>query len=130
MNMQNALANLRTTHNGGVDSLIDLFKFHPTGSAHTCNPPILDTDEDWVVWADDFNKASDDLTAIGFTANPDQTHYGAVSMRFGKYNIILMSNKSEYDLWVKATAVCKYLNIGSKEQRKMIHRIVCGEEPV
>jgi hypothetical protein len=114
----------------------DSFSFHPTGSRFTCSPPILDTDEDWICHiqkdAKGFERAylvEGMLVDEGFETSEDQgeNYPDCISYRKGDINIIVVYDDWVYKNWVKATQVCKYLNLLKKEDRKMVHRIICGE---
>lgn len=113
----------------------DSFVFQATGSRFTCNPPVLDTDEDWICYISKDSKGverhwmvQEMLENEGFATSEDQENYpDCLSYRKDNINIIVVFDEWLYRNWVKATEVCKYLNLLKKEDRKMVHRIICGE---
>jgi hypothetical protein len=117
------------------DPFTDYFAYHQTGSRYTCNPPVLDTDEDWICHLSDneagVNEAwqvGEMLIEAGYATSPDQQQYpDCMSYRKGAINIIVVYDCWMYKNWVKATEVCKFLNLLKKEDRKQVHRIICGE---
>lgn len=105
--------------------------YHPTGSAYTCNPPVTDTDEDWICYTDTGEpwRIQEALEKDGFVTSEDQGDYpDCISYRKGNVNIVVVFEAELYYNWVKATEVCKYLNLMEKQDRKMVHRIICGEQ--
>jgi hypothetical protein len=115
---------------------ITRFNYHQTGSSFTCDPPVLDTDFDWICNLTG-KKGSPDMTwrmediliAAGHETSENQEHYpDYVSYRKDNINIIVVYDEWMYRNWIKATTICKRLNLLEKEDRKMVHRISCGEE--
>ena len=64
----------------------------------------------------------------GFVTSEAQENYpDCLSYRKGYINIIVVFDEWLYKNWVKATKVCAHLNLLKKEDRKAVHRIICGE---
>lgn len=104
------------------------FLYSPTGSAYTCEPPVVNTDEDWVCWAQDFDEFQNALIEDGYEPRSGEDAYGYVrTFRKDEVNIIVCLDFSYFEKWVAATKICKYLNIQDKYKRKNVHRICCGE---
>lgn len=108
--------------------IYDTFLYYPTGSAFTCSPPSTTTDEDWIVWCDEPHKAQEVLVANGFKTSPEQREYpDCMSYRDGALNVIVIFEIGMFKDWIKATKVCAALNLLCKEERKLVHRVICGE---
>lgn len=92
----------------------------PTGSRVICDPPVMDTDEDWLVYMPEqcMDMATAALEACGATFNPEQTHYpDGVVMWIGNINVILIHDYAIFYRWVIATYWAKQLNLLAKEDR-------------
>lgn len=92
---------------------------HPTGSNYICDPPVTDTDVDWVVLVSDWMSVVNELSTLGwdYTADYLGGHGDFTSIRRGEINLILVQEKKEFDLWVKATEEAKKLNLLNKQDR-------------
>lgn len=92
---------------------------HPTGSNYICDPPVTDTDVDWVVLVTDRGKVITELDHLGWDYTYDYVggHGDFTSVRRGEINLILVDDKKEFDLWVKATEEAKRLNLRNKQER-------------
>lgn len=113
---------------------------HPTGSWFTCDPPVLDTDEDWLVLVKD-------LIAFQFEAKQDgwedclhedaRSQYNMeegcgmywIAVRKGKVNLIVTNDEAYYLRSVGATLLCKQLNLQDKDERIKLFRSIKFEEP-
>jgi len=122
------LIQLKEKYAGDENLIVELFLYEPTGSAYTCDPPVTDTDEDWIVWAEETAEVSEALEADGWVTGQDAEEYDHVSFRKGRVNIILMHDMDFYYNWSKSTRICKQLNLLKKEDRKFVHRVICGED--
>lgn len=92
----------------------------PTGSRVICSPPVLDTDEDWLVFVPESlqDKAVGWLVNRGAEHSTEQEHYpDGVCFRLGDLNPILIWDWGHYYRWVVATWVVQKLNPQSKEER-------------
>ena len=113
---------------------------HPTGSKFTCNPPVLTTDEDWLVLVDDLPGYWKGAKAEGWQ---DCLHEEAlaqyameeghgtfwVALRKGDVNLIVTDREAYYLRSVGATLVCKFLNLQNKEERVRMFRAIKFGEP-
>lgn len=97
--------------------------YAPTGSREICNPPPMDTDEDWIVLVRDRNqmKELEDVLKLDEWQlcgkdykQPDITFK---AYRKGELNLIFTQNITIYERYKLATRVCKFLNILDKKQR-------------
>lgn len=99
-------------------------QFFMTGSREICSPPVMDTDEDWVVLVPD-SYSSHWLTLAGFVMTTDETGYDGSWMccyRKGEFNLVLTSDPVFFDRFEAATALAKKRNITSKEARLHLFR--------
>lgn len=111
--------------------IVPLMFYSRTGSSYTCNPPIDTTDYDWIVHVSPNERDSffQYLEENGYCMSDSQEDYTeCLSFRKDNINIIVIENIEYYSSWVAATKICKNLNLLNKDDRKMVHRIVCGEE--
>lgn len=106
------------------DETVDTFNklvisMEPVGSRVTCNPPPLYTDEDTLVLTEDKEELVEILVELGFKKEgayiTGDTNF--LSLRKGDLNLIVTDNKSWYEKFLIATAVCKELNVMKKEHR-------------
>ena len=108
-----------------------------TGSSYTCNPPVLDTDIDFIVLVHDFENCDHNLHPLGYVVSSCATeegrdhyendeNYGLTwyAFRRGEFNLIVTGDEDWYDNMVAATNVCKRRNVLDKEDRKAIFRFM------
>lgn len=118
----------------------DAISVYPTGSRYICNPPILDTDDNYLVlvedargvysklindgWEDCLKLAVDGSGKDAIDSYIDEQSYGVVwyAFRKGAINIMVSENWDWYVSSCAATELCKALNIKEKEQRIRIFR--------
>jgi hypothetical protein len=110
----------------------------PVGSRVTCNPPPMDTDEDYLVLVKDKRLAIDGLKALGFEYSADpkkvaeyeemnkSAQWSFTSMWFGDVNYIITESEFFFERFLTATHVCKTLNLLRKEDRVMVFEAVRG----
>lgn len=91
----------------------------PTGSRYICNPPPIDTDEDWVCLSSDGLRKA--LELAGATVDGDPEKYEGmtnfVSWRLGSVNLILTDCPDFYRLFVAATEEARRQNLMHKPDR-------------
>lgn len=92
----------------------------PTGSRVICNPPVLDTDDDWLVWVpenlQDFAMRT--LEEMGATHSDEQESYpDGICYRCGDVNPILIWDYDVFYRWVAATHYAAKLNLRDKAER-------------
>lgn len=107
---------------------------HPTGSSYICNPPVLNTDEDWLVFvpSDNLWIARSMLHSFHFTRSTQVGSYARIAEqkdRFMAYrstsrcqygsnlNLIVTCDKDFYDKFKMATEESKRLNLLKKQDR-------------
>lgn len=107
---------------------------YQTGSSVICNPPVEDTDIDFIICATSEAKLDQFLTVNGFKlSNASEEEYdleeeGFSSYRKGNINLIVTENYEWYKKWVLATKVAKKLNLLKKEDRIILFKAILYQE--
>lgn len=109
----------------------------PCGSRITCDPPVLDTDEDWLVHLPqtaarptDFiadvvvGLATDGFSLEGGEHYQQQVGGTFMSMRKDGLNLIVTGNDEFVRKHHAATALCKRLNLPKKADRVALFQAV------
>ena len=124
----------------GVDAPI--LRIYPTGSNYICNPPVEDTDKDYLVLCENLDDTicaimrdgwqscvSDNGEADFYT---EEQEYGVkwTAYRKGVFNLMLTMDSNWYHASVIATEYCKAFNIQDKERRIRIFRFLKYKEPL
>lgn len=104
--------------------------WHPTGSRFTCDPPVMNTDEDYVCLMTDEEVLSD----LGFvcTTQDDDTYEMSdfSTWRHKHYNLVVTGSLAFYEKFVEATKEAKSKNILDKGSRiRLFQKILYGNEP-
>jgi len=97
----------------------------PTGSRFICDPPVMNTDEDTVVYVteDQYPALRNDLIAHGYRvpafsfANYNNLKGDFISYKKGDVNLIVTWKSDYYDKYVHATLCAKRLNLLNKQDR-------------
>ncbi|MBY5553692.1 hypothetical protein J0664_06230 [Rhizobium leguminosarum] len=101
--------------------------WHPTGSRFICDPPVMDTDEDYVCLMTD----EDVLFDLGFncTTQEDPTYELSdfSTWRHKHYNLVVTGNLPFYEKFVAATNEAKEKNILDKGERiQLFQKVLYG----
>lgn len=112
---------------------------HPTGSRFVCDPPVLDTDDDWVILVENLEYAKYEAARLSWYY-ADMGYYRAdgsceelapfVSMRHSNdnSNYIFTDDAEFYDRYVAATLLAKKYNLLNKADRiQLFHAVLYGE---
>ncbi len=109
---------------------------YQTGSSVICDPPVTDTDIDYVIYTNEEVKLDTFLKCKGFTKScADEQEYdleeeGFTCYRRENINLIIINERSWYRKWVLATKVARKLNLKVKADRVMLFRaILYGDAP-
>jgi predicted nucleotidyltransferase len=108
---------------------IGAYDVQAVGSRVTCNPIPEGADYDVLVYSSKIL----DIEDLGFTCNTEE--YDEIENRFcayrsGIFNIIATQDTEFFDTYIKATKLCKHLNLLVKEKRIALFRYVLyGELP-
>lgn len=93
----------------------------PTGSSVICDPPVVETDDDWVVLVSKRDLLTFNEQAMLLGYRKDGEYLGLLglfqSYRKGRLNLIVVSDPLVYDSYAKATALAKLLNLKDKAHR-------------
>ena len=107
---------------------------YQTGSSVICNPPVTDTDIDFVIYTNEETKLDTFLKCEGFTkSSPEEEDYdmeneGFSCYRKDKLNLIITTSHTWYHKWVLATTVAKNLNLKVKADRVMLFKAILYDE--
>jgi len=100
----------------------------PTGSRYVCDPPVLTTDIDFIV----YNKHSEGIKLIEWAWQKSSiTEYmsGGEEDKFSSYrrkkvNLIVSQDRGFVQGYIIATHICKRFNLLDKHHRVWVHAIV------
>jgi hypothetical protein len=115
------------------EEFVGAVNWHPTGSNYICDPPVNDTDIDYVVYYKDFGmiprKWERPASSPGYeTEKPEVGN--SLSLRWYNYNLIAVSTEDLFNRWVKATEIAKDLNLLKKRDRiSLFDAIVRNKDP-
>jgi hypothetical protein len=102
--------------------------YFPTGSRIICNPPVMNTDEDFVLITSDLSKFNEEAASDGWqdtaTENYDIDSSGFNTFRKGDKNLIVTVSFELFRKWLLATLLARKLNLTDKEDRKDLFAIV------
>lgn len=119
--------------------IFEIIKHHivgifPCGSRVTCDPAVLDTDEDWMIRVNlnDIESINLRLEKLGFTLggsiclNDRTLEHPQLFWSFtkGDLNLLITSSLDFYTKFFNATRVAKELNILSKADRVMLFQVI------
>lgn len=107
----------------------------PCGSRVTCNPPVLDTDEDFILLVTPdqqiaFNRyVLENGWVLGGSDIPEESNILDPDKRFQSYtlgdkNLIVTASEVFYWRFIAATHVCKRLNLLNKADRIAVFQAV------
>ena len=112
---------------------------HPTSSRFICDPPVMDTDDDWIILVEDLEYAKYKAARLDWICSgtgyyregSDHEELGPfVSMRHseGNSNYIFTDDAEFYDRYVAATLLAKKYNLLNKPDRiQLFHAVLYGE---
>ncbi len=107
---------------------------YQTGSSVICNPPVTDTDIDYVIYTNEEIKLDTFLKSKGYTKSCaeeeeyDLENEGFSCYRLNNINLIITTNREWYNKWVLATKVAKNLNLKVKADRVMLFKAILYDE--
>lgn len=110
--------------------------YYPVGSAHVCEPPVDNTDVDWLVLFESKTLLIDNINnmmSFGWRVSgdypldtsPTQMWY---SLKKGNLNLIVTYSSDRFLRFVAAAALCKAENFTDKNQRIMIHNALISQQ--
>lgn len=102
-----------------------------TGSRHIVNPPVMDTDEDYVVLVEDVFEADAWLERNGFARPSTEEDYELeessdllFTYRKDSLNLLVVESPNFFNKWSKATYLAKQFNLAKKEDRVALFKYV------
>ena len=124
-----------------LDNAMNLVAFSPTGSRFMCDPPVMNTDIDFVVLVVDHDAAAESLLANGWTkcegenSDEENSSYDELgefsAYRKDNFNLIVCDDRAYYIRYCAATLLCTKLNLLDKAERcALFQTIIKGESYV
>lgn len=121
-----------------IDDIIKkyILKIEPTGSNYVCNPPVTDTDKDYIILPvkGEFDNLivslqDDDWKSDG---TYEDSNFVSLKKRLGGtlINLIIIRSEVEFDAYVYATKIAKELNLREKDDRINLFGIVKRTYPI
>ena len=105
-----------------------VIKSSPTGSNYICNPPVTTTDIDTVFLVTNMFFADQALVANGWTRCIGEGYEvlggDFQAYRKGNKNYICTADPQYYSKYVRATKICKMMNLLNKEDRIWMFKVV------
>ena len=102
--------------------------YFPTGSNYICNPPVTDTDIDFMYLVYSLEECADWLEENGWKkcGSNGYKQLGWISYRKGKYNLILTDDMDHYNKFEAATELAKKRNLTRKADRIALFNTIIG----
>ncbi len=107
---------------------------YQTGSSVICDPPVTNTDIDFIICTGKQKQLDKFLTDNGFdNSTEDQVEYelegeGFFCYRKDNVNLIVTTQYDWYLKWVTATKLAKKLNLLKKEDRITLFKFILYDE--
>ena len=102
-----------------------------TGSSYICNPPVTNTDIDFVIYSQDWDKLHNWCEQNAFKTNFEDYELEEFrSYKRGIINLIVTNDATFYKRFVKATELAKKLNLLDKQQRVDLFDFVMYESNI
>lgn len=111
-----------------------IIAYNKTGSRYICNPPVTNTDEDYILLVVTDPSICEWFTNQKFVAsvNDAYTHMkkdGFISYRRDHINLIATNSRNFYNNFVKATELAKEFNLTDKKHRIMLFEAMRAGKP-
>ena len=122
-----------------IDDIIKkyILKIEPTGSNYICNPPVTDTDKDYLILPveGEFDNLIVSLQDDDWEAphkGYEDSNFISLKKRLGAtlINLIIIRSEVEFDAYVYATKIAKELNLREKDDRIKLFEIVKRTYPI
>lgn len=113
-----------------LKKLLPEAKILPAGSRYVCDPPIMNTDVDFLVFSVD--SVGIKLLSAGYAQTPFTDYRGLImgddfyAWRRGVVNLIVTSSVKYAEGFHTATHICKTRNVRDKWHRVLIHEAIRG----
>lgn len=104
-------------------------KIFPSGSRYVCNPPVLYTDVDFLIYTE--KSIAAELRALGFKESRWVDYSGVEDKEFsawrkGVLNLIVTSSSHYAETFHSATHASRRLNVRTKYHRVLLHEAFKG----
>ena len=101
----------------------------PTGSNYICNPPVTNTDIDFMYYVYDIFEVTEWLKENGWQPCAKKEYDTDIwsAWRKGEYNLLFTPNKDYYDKFEAATELAKKRNLLEKKDRIALFGRICGK---
>jgi hypothetical protein len=109
----------------------NLVSFQETGSNYICNPPVINTDIDYIVLVNDLEKAHTTLIKYWDYTSLEYEEMAGDNFkcyRTGQYNLIVTQDVQWYLRFSAATEYCKKKNVLKKEERIMYFELIINNK--
>lgn len=104
--------------------------WHMTGSRYICDPPPMDTDEDYIIYGN-LNVIEEALCQAGFELTTDPEYDGGnwfLTFRLEEFNIVATDSIVFYERFVAATVSARDRNLLNKDDRiALFKKILYGD---
>lgn len=101
-------------------------KFRVVGSTYIMNRRGMDIDV--ICYADGYVPFEQIPGFVCQDHNPDYPEDEMVSYRYSDINLLMVTTKEYFNLWIRSAEVCKFLQAEDKDLRVKIHRIIMDGE--
>ena len=103
-----------------------VISFEFVGSRVTCNPPIMDTDEDILILTDNLEEIVTKCLLLGFAETGSYPGSEFISLKRSEetLNLIITDKKDFYDLFMFATKLATSLNLMAKKDRIILFQAI------
>jgi len=124
------------------EKCMNVIGFFASSSRVICSPPVLTTDEDYVIYTDKPSDLKKELTDLGYVYSAvdaekyktsDKPAFEAYN-RFDTYrhpvtneNLIVVFSTRDFRKWRTSTLLATKLNLTKKEDRVALFRVVRSE---
>lgn len=122
---------VKTKQELGLEGLPGVLSWLGTGSRHIVNPPVMDTDEDYVLLVKDVFEADAWLECNGFARPSTEEDYELeessdllFTYRKDNLNLLVIESPSFFNKWSIATYLAKQFNLAKKEDRVALFKYV------
>ena len=107
------------------EAILECRDWAPVGSRVTCDPPPMDTDEDWLLEVKSLVVIEEILKRGGWYCGTSLKNCPEfASFRLGDVNLIATQDRSFFDRFMAASSVAKRFNLLIKADRITLFRAV------
>lgn len=115
-----------------LQRLLPEARIHPAGSRYVCDPPVMNTDIDFLVYSETHINGKLVLGGYKMTSLEEYAHVIDKSKfkcwRRGKVNLIVTHDRPFAEAFQTGTYISRVFNVGAKRTRVVIHGTLRGED--